>query len=131
MNEDVKEALLKAQEGELESVVIYKYLSSIAKDPEMKDAFSKMATEEGRHAGILRKYTGQSLKRREKPKFLFRLTAKMLGIKFVMKMMLMTETKTIEGYTPAAKNTPLMRDILNDEKRHKRILEKFIEEKRK
>ncbi|MEG1615603.1 MAG: ferritin family protein [Bacteroidales bacterium] len=131
MREDVKKELLKAQQSELETVVIYKYLAAVAKDEEMKAVFQKMATEEGRHAGILRKYTGETLQRKDKPRFMFRLMTKVLGIRYTMKMMVMTEMKTAEAYAPMAASVPLMKDVVNDEKRHRKHLQRFIDEKRK
>ncbi len=131
MREDIKKELVKAQKGELETVVIYKYLANLAKDEEVKAAFNKMATEEGRHAGILRKYSGQSLKRNDKPALRFRIMTRILGIRFAMKMMLVTEQRSAEAYAPMATSVPLMRDVVNDEKRHKKILQRFIDEKRK
>lgn len=131
MREDVKKELIKAQQSELETVVIYKYLATVAKDEEMKATFNKMATEEGRHAGILRKYTSTTLQRKDKPGFMFRLMTRVLGIRFAMKMMVMTEMKTAEAYAPMATAVPLMRDVVNDEKRHRKALQRFIDEKRK
>lgn len=132
MKEDVKKELLKAQESELETVIIYKYLASIAKDEEMKATLLKMSSEEGRHAGILRKYTHTTINRKDKPSWAFRVATRVLGIRFALKMMLMTEEKTVQAYAPlAASNVPLMKDVLNDEKRHRKNLQKFVDEKRK
>lgn len=131
MREDVKKELIKAQQSELETVVIYKYLANVAKDEEVKAVFTKIATEEGRHAGILRKYTGETLQRKDKPAFMFRMMTRIMGLRFAMKMMVVTEQKSAEAYAPMATAVPLMRDVVNDEKRHRKILQRFIDEKRK
>lgn len=129
MREDIKQELLKAQESEMETVVIYKYLAGRAKDPDMKNAFLKMAADEGKHAGILRKYSGKTVTRKEKPALRFRIMTRLFGLKMVMRMMLTSEQKNAEAYAPVAKANPAMRDILNDERRHCKILQQLIEKK--
>lgn len=130
IREDVKQELLKAQESEMETVVIYKYLAERAKDPEMKNAFLKMASDEGKHAGILRKYSGKTVTRKEKPALRFRIMTRVFGLKMVIRMMLTSEQKNAEAYAPVAKANPIMRDILNDERRHCKILQQMLEKKK-
>ena len=102
IREDVKQELLKAQESEMETVVLYKYLAERAKDPDMKNAFLKMASDEGKHAGILRKYSVKTVTRKEKPALRFRIMARILGLKMVIRMMLTSEQKNAEAYAPVA-----------------------------
>lgn len=130
IREDVKQELLKAQESEMETVVIYKYLAERAKDPEMKNTFLKMASDEGKHAGILRKYSGKTVERKDKPAFRFRLMTRIFGLKMVIRMMLTSEQKNAEAYAPVAKANPVMRDILNDERRHCKLLQQMLEKKK-
>lgn len=130
IREDIKQELLKAQESEMETVVIYKYLAERAKDPEMKATFLKMASDEGKHAGILRKYSGKTVERKEKPALRFRIMTRIFGLKMVIRMMLTSEQKNAEAYAPVAKANPVMRDILKDERRHCQLLEQMLEKKK-
>ncbi|MGL4293123.1 MAG: ferritin family protein [Bacteroidales bacterium] len=129
IKDDVKEQLLKAQESEMETVVIYRYLAERAKDPEHKNIFLKMASDEGKHAGILRKYSGKTVERKEKPAFRFRLMTRIFGVKMVVRMMLTSEQKNAEAYAPVAKANPAMREILKDERRHVQLLQQIIDKK--
>lgn len=128
---DIKKDLLKAQQSKMDTVVIYKYLSEVAKDPEMKATFAKMASDEGKHAGIFRKYTGQTVERKEKPALRFRIMTKIFGLKMVIRLMLTTEQKNVETSAPAAKANPVMRDLLKDGRRHCELLSEMLEKKKK
>lgn len=61
MNKEQKSILLKLQQGELDGVVLYKKLSELEELKEIKNELLQMAADEGRHAAILRTYTGEVL----------------------------------------------------------------------
>ncbi len=130
MREDIKQELLKAQESEMETVVIYRYLSTRAKDPEMKATLLRMASDEGKHAGVIRKFTGKTLKRKEQPAFRFRMMTRIFGLKAMLRMMLTSEQKNVEAYRPAAKANPALRDVLKDEQRHVQLLNDMLSKKK-
>lgn len=131
MRADVKEELLKAQESKLDAVVIYRYLASRAKNEEIKSTLMKIASDEGKHAGMLRKYTNTSLKKKEKPAFRFRLMTRVFGLKMMLRMMLTTEQKSVEAYRPAAAGNPQLRDLLKDERRHVDLITEMLNKKKK
>ena len=54
--------LLKAQQGELEGVIMYRALADVVKDPKDREAFLQLAKEEGHHAAVFHKLTGKSVK---------------------------------------------------------------------
>ncbi len=59
-NEEMK-ILLKAQQGELSAVLMYKALADAVKDPKDREIFLQLAAEEGHHAAVFKKLTGQTL----------------------------------------------------------------------
>ena len=131
IREDVKQDFLKAQEGKMETVVIYRYLADRMKDPEAKAELMKMASDEGKHAGIMRRYSGKTVERKPKPAFRFRLLCRLFGVRMMLRKMLTSEQKNAEAFAPAAKANPIMRDMLKDERRHVKILEDMIAAKKK
>ena len=62
MDQKQKKILLKSQQGELDAVPMYLRLSAIAKDEALKNIFKQLAAEEGNHAAIFYKLTGEKLK---------------------------------------------------------------------
>ena len=130
MREDIKQELLKAQESKMETVVIYRYLSTRAKDPEVKATLLRMASDEGKHAGVIRKFTSKTLKRKEQPAFRFRMMTRIFGVKAMLRMMLTTEQKNVEAYRPAAKANSALRDVLKDEQRHVQLLNDMLSKKK-
>ena len=128
MQDEVREELLKAQQSEMETVTIYKYLANKTKNQDVKSVLLKIAVDEGKHAGILRRFTTQTLKRREKPSWRFRLLASVFSLKMILRMLLTSEQKNAESYAPAGKKNAQMREIANDERRHCKMLEQLIEQ---
>ena len=59
-NDDMK-ILLKAQQGELDAVLMYNALADVVKDKNDAEIFRKLASEEGRHASVFRNLTNQTL----------------------------------------------------------------------
>ena len=49
--------LLKAQQGELDAVLMYNALAQVAKIQKDKDTFRQLAKEEGHHASVFHKLT--------------------------------------------------------------------------
>ncbi|MBO7711455.1 MAG: hypothetical protein J6S83_13380 [Lachnospiraceae bacterium] len=64
--------LLKAQQGELDGVAMYRALSKTVKDPKDAETFRKLAAEEGQHAAVFRKMTGKKLRLQTSSTFLHR-----------------------------------------------------------
>jgi rubrerythrin len=131
LKEDIKQDFLKAQEGKMETVVIYRYLADRMKDAEGKAELMKMASDEGKHAGIMRRYSGKTVERKPKPAFRFRALTRIFGVRMMLRMMLTSEQKNADAFAPAAKANPIMRDILKDERRHCQVLEALIARKAK
>ena len=57
MKQEVKELLVQYQQGELDGVLVYQALAKLSPNESMKKALLELAADEGRHAGILKKYT--------------------------------------------------------------------------
>ena len=61
--EDMK-TLLRAQQGELDAVLMYNALADAVKDKNDAQTFRQLASEEGHHAAVFRNITNQTLNRK-------------------------------------------------------------------
>ena len=61
MKQEVKELLVQYQQGELDGVLVYQALAKLSPNESMKKALLELVADEGRHAGILKKYTNKIL----------------------------------------------------------------------
>ena len=61
MDSNDKKAFLGFQQGELNAVLMYRKFAAITKNPKFKEAYIEAAKDEGRHAKIMSKYTGETL----------------------------------------------------------------------
>ena len=62
MTDRDKEMILKSQQGELDGVETYKMLAEVVHNEDDVKAFKELAADEGRHAAVFKKYTGEVLK---------------------------------------------------------------------
>ena len=61
MDSNDRKAFLSFQQGELNAVLMYRKFAEITKKPEWKELYLEAAKDEGRHAAIMSKYTGETL----------------------------------------------------------------------
>lgn len=127
MTEMQKKQLLKAQQGELDAVLLYKKLANAVKGQEKKEKLLKVAAEEGNHAAILRQYTGETLKPKAAKSLLILALYKVLGEKKTMKILANGEMKSIGSYAPLSNEFPNIKSIMADEERHAKVALSIIE----
>ena len=123
MDSNDKKAFLGFQQGELNAVLMYKKFAEITKNPEWKAAYLEAAKDEGRHAAIMAKYTGETLK----PKafqanalgFLYRILPKKLVHRGISK----GEYFGGDGYRPyVGDKYPEIEGMMNDEYKHGNLM---------
>ncbi len=126
MNEREKGQLLKAQQGELDAVLLYNALAKRAKNPEAKLKFKEVASDEGKHASILKKYTNQTLKPGKAKARIVSLIYVLFGHSYTCKLLMKGELGSIPGYQKLVDKFPGIQEIIDDEKRHAEIAKSLV-----
>lgn len=127
MTNEQKNMLLKSQQGELDAVVLYKKLAEKFNDEEIKSKLMEVSADEGKHAAILKKYTGQVLKPKKTKANLVLCLNRLFGSNFIFKLLSNGEMKSIKLYESLVNDFPMIQEIINDEKRHAEIAEGFLD----
>lgn len=120
-----RKSLIKAQQGELDAVPMYLKLSEIARDIELKETLKKLAADEGRHASVFYKLTNQELKPKMLKATVLPVLQKILGWKFLLRIISKAEYSAYKKYEPTVAAYPETESVRDDEKRHGDILKKF------
>jgi len=110
--------LLKAQQGELDAVVMYRMLSRTVKDQDDAETFKRLAAEEGHHASVFRKMTGVRLKPRKMKGFLLSAAYRIFGRNKLYLLIAKGEYSAEKTYAPVVKRFPNVESVQADEKRH-------------
>jgi len=110
--------LLKAQQGELDAVVMYRMLSGTVKDQDDAETFKRLAAEEGHHASVFRKMTGMRLKPRKIKGVLLSSAYRILGRKKLYPLIAKGEYSAEKTYEPVVKRFPNVESVQADEKQH-------------
>ena len=110
--------LIKAQQGELNAVLMYRALAKNVKDPEDAKLFLQLASEEGHHAAVFRKLTGKKLRPGKGKAVLLPLLYKVIGRKKLYPMIANGEYAAAKTYEPVVERFPEAESVKNDEKRH-------------
>ncbi len=121
-----KEQLLKAQQGELDAVLLYKALAKRTKNSEVKARFEQVASDEGKHAAILRGYTNHTLQPRKTKARVISLIYVLLGHSFTCKLLMKGELASVPGYMKLVGKYPKIQEIIEDERRHADIAKNLL-----
>lgn len=124
-NEEKKQ-LLKAQQGELNAVLIYRKLGELVKDELHKETFLKVAEDEGKHAAILKKYTGEALQPKKTKALLIATIYRLFGLKKTLQILSDGEYKAAKGYIELAEKHTDIKEIMQDEKHHGDLMKNLI-----
>lgn len=125
MTEKEKKALIKAQQAEMDAVLVYKNLARIAKTKAHKEQFTLMAAEEGKHASILKIYTETTLKPKAFKSMAVLLINRVLGYKKMTDMLAKNELKAASSYEELVEKYKKIKEIMSDERKHAEILKKI------
>jgi len=116
-NDDMK-ILLKAQQGELDAVLMYNALADVVKDKNDAEIFRKLASEEGRHASVFRNLTNQTLKPKKTLATVVPFLYKVIGRKKLYPIIAKFEYDAARTYQPVAEKFSEVTSVMNDEHRH-------------
>ena len=116
--EEEMKILLKAQQGELDAVLMYNALADTVEDPKDAETFRQLAKEEGRHAAVFRELTGKTVQGKKTKAVLVPLLYRILGKKFVYPIIAKAEYDAAKTYEPVAARFSSVQSIKDDEQRH-------------
>lgn len=123
LSESEKKALLKAQQLKMDNMALYTNLVLQAKNKTQKDLLKLLADEEGKHASILKTYTGEVLKPKAFRSFSVLLLIKVLGLPRVSKMLSKAELKSAKSFENHLDRFKKVKEIISDDQKHaERIL---------
>lgn len=126
ISKEQKEQLIKAQQGELNAVLVYRRLAEAMKDLKIKKVLLRIAADEGKHAGILRQYTGATLKARKSTALVVMMIYRVLGLKFTLNTLEKGELKAVKGYALLVEDFPKINKIMTDEAIHAELIKSMV-----
>lgn len=112
------ETLLKAQQGELDAVLMYNALADVVRDAGDAETFRALAAEEGHHAAVFRGLTQRVLKPKKTKAILLPLLYRAIGKKRLYPLIAKGEYSAENTYAPVAERYPEVQSVKADEKRH-------------
>ena len=118
-------ALLYAQQGEVDAVLMYNKLAEVVGE---KDAavFRKLAAEEGRHASVFHNYTKTRLKPKKTKSVLIPLLYRTIGRERTYKLIADGEYSAAERYKTLVCTFQDVVAVMNDETRHGDTVKELI-----
>ncbi|MBE6741150.1 MAG: rubrerythrin [Ruminococcaceae bacterium] len=119
MDSQDKKAFIGFQQGELNAVLMYRKFAEITKNPEWRELYLEAAKDEGRHAAILSKYTGETLQPKEFQANLLGFLYRIMPKKIVHFGVSKGEYAGGNGYRPyVGDKYPEISKMMEDEYRH-------------
>ena len=124
-----KEFLLGSQQGELDAVPMYLNLSKKfeKKNPQVAEILKEMAADEGKHAAVFRKLSGEVLKPKMLQAKAVPILMNLLGKKLVFKVIAKLEYNTYDSYGKWVEKYPDILKVQADEKKHGDLAMKIVE----
>lgn len=129
IDEHTKKALLRFQQNEITESLVYTRLAAIEKDPSNREVLLRIAADEKKHYGILKKYTGQEASPDRWRVFKYYALARTLGITFAIKLMEDGEEGAKNEYA-AYEDYPELQQMAREEDEHEERLIALINEER-
>lgn len=117
MSKDAKKLIIFQQE-EVNAVIMYKALAKKMKTENEKSMLEELAACEAKHAAILKKLTGRTLKPHTALKNLVMCGYTVIGKKALFKIMAKAEKAAYKLYEPFFSDFPTTVEIANDEVDH-------------
>ncbi|MBQ7203819.1 MAG: hypothetical protein IJS03_07380 [Eubacterium sp.] len=122
MDSNDKKAFLGFQQGELNAVLMYKKFAKITKNEKYRAAYLEAAKDEGRHAAIVSKYTGETLQPKALQANVLGVLYRILPKKLVHLGVSKGEYFGGDGYRPyVGDKYPEFEGMMNDEYKHGEI----------
>lgn len=110
--------LLRAQQGELDAVLMYNALARKVKNPHDRETFLQLAAEEGHHGAVFHALTGETLQPKKTKAILLPVLYTCLGRKLLYPQIAKREYAAFDTYAPVAARFPTVESVRHDEKRH-------------
>ena len=111
-------ALLKAQQGEEDAVLMYQKLASAVRDEKDRKAFLRLADDEARHAGVFQAYTGRSVKADPAKSILIPMLYKTIGGEKLYPIIAKGEYDAADKYKGIVADFPEAETVMKDEIHH-------------
>jgi rubrerythrin len=118
MEQSDLKTFLKAQQGELDAVLMYNALADAVKDRNDAETFRRLAAEEGHHASVFKQLSGQTLTPKKTLATVVPLFYKIIGKKRLYPIIAKFEYDAVNTYAPVAQRFSEVESVKNDEKRH-------------
>ena len=118
MDQAELKTLLKAQQGELDAVLMYQALAAKVKNQNDAETFRRLAAEEGGHAAVFKKLTGRTLKPKKTMAVALPILYRLLGRKRLYPLIAKGEYDADRNYAPLVERFPEVQSVKDDEKRH-------------
>ena len=118
MDHNELQTLLKAQQGELDAVLMYNALADAVRDKDDAETFRRLAAEEGRHAAVFRNLTNRTLQPKKTLATLLPILYKLIGRKRLYPVIAKFEYGAAGTYAPVAERFPEVQSVKDDETRH-------------
>lgn len=125
MTDKERKILLKAQQGEMDAVLVYRNLANVVKVKGLKEQFNLIAAEEGKHASILKTYTETVLKPKAFKSVIVLLLFRTIGLKNLVGILAKRELKASAQYETLITRFKKVKEIMADEKKHADIISKM------
>ena len=119
MDSQDRKAFIGFQQGELNAVLMYREFARITKNPEWRELYLEAAKDEGRHAAIMSKYTGETLKPKETQAKLLGFFYRIMPKRLVHFGVAKGEYFGGDGYRPYVRDEyPEIKGMMEDEYKH-------------
>ncbi len=112
------DTLLKAQQGELDAVLMYNALAKAVKNENDAETFRRLAAEEGRHAAVFKSLTERTLQPKKTLATLLPILYRLIGRKRLYPIIAKFEYNAENTYAPVAAKYPAVQSVKEDERRH-------------
>lgn len=119
-------AFLSSQKGEINAALMYKEFAKIAKDEMLKAMFLEASADEGRHASILSKYTGEKIQPNKSQAKLLGFVYRFMPKKILFFAISKGENAGGNGYKPYISEYPEFEEMMNDEYKHRDMFKELI-----
>lgn len=126
MTEEQRKMLIKSQQGELDGVETYLMLADTVHNPSDREAFRRLAADEGRHAAVIKRYTGTILRPGKFQARAVTILYHILGKKILYPLIARFEYDAIPKYRALERDFPELGSVMNDEKRHGDTLNELV-----
>lgn len=130
INQETKKILLVFQKNEITEHFIYEKLANLEKNSRNQKVLRQISSDEKRHYGIWKKFTGREVKPARLKIWWYVVIARIFGVTFGIKLMESGEESAQAAYQKFINSIPEAEQIKNDEEQHENELISMINEEK-